>query len=176
VTNAQSAQQAHKDYLQSRVLSAHPVEVVYMLYEVAIDSVKLAIKHLKAGHIMARGQALNKAQDAVQELNLSLDHTVNAPFVERTAGLYGFVRQRLLQGHMQQAEKPMQEALAVLVTLFDAWKEVKERVCGSSGVAVPEETQAPVQEQRREPQPVNRPYAAYASMSQGAVTSRDWSA
>jgi flagellar protein FliS len=176
VTNDLLVRKAHKDYLESRVLSAHPVEVVYMLYEVAIDNVKTAINHLKAGDIMARGQALNKAQDAVQELTLSLDHSVNAPFVATMADLYGFVRRRLLTGHSQQAEQPMQEALSVLTTLFEAWTEVKARVCGDGRTAVAEGPPATRQEQPREPQvAASQPYAAYAAIPRGAVTSRDWS-
>ena len=45
-------------YLESRILSAHPVEIVAMLYEVAIDSLNDAIAQLRARAIVlhARGR------------------------------------------------------------------------------------------------------------------------
>ena len=68
VMDGQRTQQAHKDYVANQVFSAHPAERVYLLYQVAIDSVNAAIARLKDGDIFARGRAVNKAHEAVDEL------------------------------------------------------------------------------------------------------------
>ena len=98
VMDDQFAQQAHRDYVENQVFSAHPAERVYMLYQVAIDSVNTAIARLKDGDIFARGRAVNKAHEAVDELILALDHSVGANFTHTLAELYGYVQRQLSDG------------------------------------------------------------------------------
>lgn len=165
-------QQAHRDYVANRVFSAHPAERVYMLYQVAIDSVNVAIARLKDGDIYARGRAVNKAHEAVDELNLALDHSVGATFTKTLAELYDYVQRQLVRGHAQKSEEALREALSVLTTLTDAWKQVVERTCGgntSPGDSLSHET-VPLSSAE-----VSEPQAAYQGVPNVAATSRDWS-
>jgi flagellar protein FliS len=168
----QLAQQAHRDYVANRVFSAHPAERVYMLYQVAIDSVNTSIARLKDGDILARGRAVNKAHEAVEELILALDHSVGANFTHTLAGLYDYVQTQLVKGHSQKSEEAFSEALSVLTTLTDAWKQVVERTCGggsSVSDSLPHE---------RVQQPltvVSEPQSAYQGALDVSPTSRGWS-
>jgi flagellar secretion chaperone FliS len=128
----QLAQKAHSDYVANRVFSAHPAERVYLLYQVAIDSVNTAIARLKDGDIFARGRAVNKAHEAVDELILALDHSVGANFTHTLAELYDYVQRQLVKGHSQKSEEAFRQALSVLTTLTEAWAQVVERTCGGS--------------------------------------------
>lgn len=177
--DSEFAQQAHRNYVESQVLSARPAERVYLLYKVAIDSVKVAIERLKDGDIFARGRAVNKAHEAVDELNFALDHSVGANFTRTLTELYLYVQRQLVKGHSQKSEQAFQEALSVLITLADAWKEVVARTCGdnSSHHDPQVDSHAGTGEA---PDPgaaieVSETYAAYNGVSQGPATSRDWS-
>jgi flagellar biosynthetic protein FliS len=176
----QRTQQAHKDYLANQVFSAHPAERVYLLYQVAIDSVNAAIARLKDGDIFARGRAVNKAHEAVDELILALDHSVGANFTHTLAELYDYVQRQLVKGHSQKSEEAFRQALSVLTTLTEAWKEVVERTCGSglfnsesqadNPQGVPEDV--PVAKAAVE---VSEPHAAYGGgVPQAPAISRDW--
>src|SRR5208282_6724513 len=101
--DSEFAQQAHRNYVESQVLSARPAERVYLLYKVAIDSVKVAIERLKDGDIFARGRAVNKAHEAVDELNFALDHSVGANFTRTLTELYLYVQRQLVKGHSQKS-------------------------------------------------------------------------
>jgi len=179
VMDDQLTQQAHKDYLANQVFSAHPAERVYLLYQVAIDSVNAAIARLKDGDIFARGRAVNKAHEAVDELILALDHSVGANFTHTLAELYDYVQRQLVKGHSQKSEEAFRQALSVLTTLTEAWKEVVENTCGSGLVngelqidnpqGVPEEV--PVAKAAVE---VSEPHAAYGGAPQTPAISRDW--
>src|SRR5665213_4012448 len=111
------AQQAHRTYAENRVFSAQPAERVYMLYQVALESVNTAIARLKDGDIFARGRAVNKAHEAVDELILALDHSVGANFTHTLADLYSYVQRQLVAGHSQKSEEAFHKALSVLTTL-----------------------------------------------------------
>jgi flagellar secretion chaperone FliS len=165
-------QQAHRDYVANRVFSAHPAERVFLLYQVAIDSVNTAIARLKDGDIFARGRAVNKAHEAVDELILALDHSVGANFTKTLAELYDYVQRQLVKGHSQKSENAFREALSVLTTLTDAWKQVVERTCGTNPSTSDSLLHEPV------PQPpaeVSAPKTGYQEVPEVSATSRGWS-
>ena len=164
----QFAQQAHRDYIENRVFSAHPVERVQMLYDVAIASVNTAIARFKDGDIFARGRAVTKAHEAVDELILALDHSVGASFTHTLADLYGYVQRQLVAGHSQKSEEAFNNALSVLSTLADAWKEVVVRTCGSSATHA-----EPTPESPAAIRPSNSAYDGAPQLV--STSSRDWS-
>ena len=169
VMDDQFAQQAHRDYIENRVFSAHPVERVQMLYDVAIASVNTAIARFKDGDIFARGRAVTKAHEAVDELTLALDHSVGANFTHTLAELYSYVQRQLVAGHSQKSEEAFHQALSVLTTLADAWKEVVIRTCGTGSSQQVEPTSP-------EPAGTSQPHSAYDGVPHMASTSsRDWS-
>src|SRR5438094_9028427 len=102
-TDAQAADQALRDYVESRILSAHPLEIVHMLYQLAMDSLRTAIAHLKDGDALARGRAVTRAQGAVNELMLALDHSAGAPFSRTLAELYAYIQELLVKAQRQPA-------------------------------------------------------------------------
>ena len=168
----QLTQQAHRDYVANRVFSAHPAERVYMLYQVAIESVNTSVARLKDGDILARGRAVNKAHEAVEELILALDHSVGANFTRTLAGLYDYVQRQLVKGHSQKSEEAFSQALSVLSTLADAWKQVVERTCGTSSSANESMPHEKPQQPSAEP---SEPRPAYQGASDFPPTSRGWS-
>jgi flagellar secretion chaperone FliS len=171
----QLAQNARRDYLENKVFSAHPVERVQMLYQVAIDSVNTAIARFRDGDIFARGRAVTKAHEAVDELILALDHSAGANFTHTLAELYDYVQRQMVAGHSQKSEEAFQKALSVLTTLADAWKEVVARTCGS-GLLHSSSPDVPGSESVAETQVVaSGSHAGYQGIPQALSTSRDWS-
>jgi flagellin-specific chaperone FliS len=164
---AAEAERMRKEYVESRILSAHPVEIVAGLYEAAVTSLNEAIGHLRAGDRLARSRAITRAEHAVQELWFALDHSVNPAFSRRSADLYQYALGRMVAGHARESEREFQEALSVLTPLAGAWAEVKTRV-------TPEPKQAEETAVESERQAGSDPYAAYRQDG-GAVTGRDWS-
>jgi flagellar protein FliS len=164
----QTLNRAHRDYLESRVLSAHPVEIVQMLYQVAIDNLNAAIAHLKNGDRFARSYAVSRAEEALAELSNALDHSVNATFTRSLADLYDYALRQIIMGHARQSEKPFQEALSILTTLASAWDGVRAEVINKPAEPIVEEEPAEVSV------PVKAPSSPYAE-SVEPVLSRDWS-
>ena len=64
----------HDAYLESRVLSANPVELVHMLYQGCVQAVRDARYSLAQGQIAQRSRSIDKACGILMELNGSLDH------------------------------------------------------------------------------------------------------
>ena len=126
VETSAELKQAHREYMKSRILSAHPLEITAMLYDVAIGALENALRYLKDGNALARANEVSRAQEAVNELMVSLDHSVDASLTGNLASLYVYVQEQILKGHVQQSEDAFRAALAVLKPLWEGWTEIRK--------------------------------------------------
>ena len=147
----------HDAYLESRVLSADPIELVNMLYQGCMQAVREARLHLAEGRIAERSREITKACQIVIELAVSLDHERGGEISRRLALLYDYMHRRLLEANMRQSDEPLADVLGLLSTLSDGWE----------GIRTPEST--PVAENAPAPQSV-----AESAWSQPATESA-WS-
>jgi flagellar secretion chaperone FliS len=175
VPSPDPVQQAQRDYLESRVLSAQPAELVEMLYQIAIQSLKKAIGHLKSGDALARAGEISRAQEAVNELMTALDHSVGASFTQTLASLYAYIQQQILKGHAGKSEEALQRAINLLTTLQEGWSGVcTELAKANQPVTVAAPQIEPEQEQE---QPVGSGDRSGDYYQEAVpVTSRGWSA
>ena len=109
-------------YLESRVLSASPLELICILYQYALDSVRDARRHLTAGDIVARSRAVCRAVSAISELDASLNRAEGGAISRNLGELYQYLRQRLTEANMRQKDAPLAEVESLLTTLAEAWK------------------------------------------------------
>lgn len=116
---------AHDAYLESRIESANPIDLVRLLYQGATSAVRDARKHLAAGEIAARSRAISRAYAILGELAVSLDHRAGGDLSLRLAGLYDYMQRRLLEANFQQADPPLVEVLGLLTTLGEAWDGIQ---------------------------------------------------
>ena len=116
---------AQEAYLEQRILSADPLDLVRLLYQAAIGAVRDARRALSAGEIAARSQSINKACGIVLELNAALDHAHGGELSSRLAALYDYMLRRLLEANMQQSDGPLADVLGLLSTLSEAWEQTR---------------------------------------------------
>lgn len=163
--------QVRRDYLENQSMVTSPTEVVQVLYQIAINNVRSAIDYLKSGDHLSRARVVTKAEEAVDELILALDHSVGAQFTHTMADLYVYVLQQLVTGHARQSEQAFRDALTILESLNDTWTEVRAKLNAEAeaGAVVDEETK-PAQVA-----PARDPYASYDSGCPVA-SGRNWSA
>ena len=117
---------ASQAYLESRVLSAKPVELIRLLYEAAIERIREARRHLAAGEIGARSRSISRAIEILLELIASLDQERGGALATRLLQLYDYIYRRLMEANFKQADPPLAEALVLLATLSEAWGGVCE--------------------------------------------------
>ena len=82
----------HDAYLESRVLTADPIELVNLLYQACTEAVRGARHHLAEGRILERSREINKAYEIVVELATSLDHERGGEISQRLALLYDYMQ------------------------------------------------------------------------------------
>jgi flagellar protein FliS len=149
-------------YLESRVLSASPVELIRILYESASGAVRDAREHLAAGAIAERSRSINKACGILAELIASLDRERGGEIAGRLGQLYDYMYARLIEANRLQADAPLADVQGLLATLEEAW--------GAAGPAA--ETALPA----AAPVAENRVADGYGAASYGAGYSNNGSA
>lgn len=130
-------QNAHDAYLESRILSADPIELVNLLYQACTGAVREARCHLANGEISARSRSITKACEIVIELTTSLDHSHGGEISQRLAQLYDYMLRRLTEANMQQSDAPLAEVLGLLSTLSEAWEGLKRNTQPAAVTANP---------------------------------------
>lgn len=121
---------AHDAYLESRILSADPLELVRLTYRGAMGVVREAREHLANGRIMERAKAISKASEILLELMASLDHGRGQEISRHLSSLYEYMLQRLIDANFKQQDEPLAEVLGLLATLLEGW----------DGISLPQET------------------------------------
>jgi flagellar secretion chaperone FliS len=111
-------------YLEARVMSASPVELVRMLYGAAQQAVREARRRLAAGDPGARSREISRAMEILVELSAALDRKKGGELAGELAELYDYMRRRLGDANVRQADEPLEEVLRLLATVSAAWDEV----------------------------------------------------
>ncbi len=111
-------------YVEQRILSAGPLEVVAMLYSKAADEVREARRQLAARDIALRSKAISKACDVITELDASLNMEAGGALAVRLRGLYRYMIVKLLDANRRQSDEHLAEVLGLLATMNESWQTV----------------------------------------------------
>jgi flagellar secretion chaperone FliS len=112
-------------YLESKILTADPLELVRMLYRAARDATHSASVHLAAGRIAERSRQISKAHAILSELSVSLDHARGGSLSHSLAALYDYMQRRLLEANLSQKAEPLVEVESLLTTLLAGWDQIR---------------------------------------------------
>jgi flagellar protein FliS len=123
----------HEAYLEGRILSASPLELVRMLYQGCSDAVREARRLLAEEDVAGRSRAITKAHEILAELSSSLDRSRGGEIAERLARLYDYMQGRLIEANCRQEDGGLVEVLGLLGTLGEAWEGVEERTRRAAG-------------------------------------------
>jgi flagellar protein FliS len=116
---------SHQSYLNERVLSADPLELVQILYGAALEALQQARGHLRSGGIAARSKAITKVGAILGELALSLRPVASSELSSNLADLYVYMQRQLARANFEQAESPLIEVEQLMATLLDGWQNCR---------------------------------------------------
>lgn len=109
-----------RTYLKNRILNASPMELIIILYEGAITSLKKAKQLAAAKDRPGMCEQVIRAQDMVRELRDSLDMS-RGQIADGLFRLYGFMLQRLIKANLEKEAKYIDEVLLMLTDLKNTW-------------------------------------------------------
>jgi flagellar protein FliS len=117
----------YDSYLDAKVQSASPLQLIYLAYECAIEVIGEAREHLREGRIHERSNAITRVMKILTELDHALDHSRGGDMSKGLADLYLYMQDRLREANFRQIDEPLAEVEHLLETLASAWREIAEK-------------------------------------------------
>lgn len=112
----------HQAYQDNSVNTASSGELTLMLYNGCIKFIKQAMKDMQKQSYEAKNTNIQKAQNIIRELMLTLDTKVEIS--QQIMPLYEYILHQLKEGNVKNDEALLQEALTYVIEFRDTWKEV----------------------------------------------------
>jgi flagellar protein FliS len=117
--------QEYDAYQRATINTSDSVRIVSLLFDGAINFLKLARMKMKENNIAGKGYYMGKATAIVSELTSSLNMEEGGEIAGNLRRLYDFVLERLLKANLKNDLVALGEAEKVLDVLRGAWKEME---------------------------------------------------
>jgi flagellar secretion chaperone FliS len=121
---------AHR-YREVAVKTANPIQLVIMLYDAAICSLKEAREHIDHRNIAGRSRAINKCISIISELQSCLDMKAGGEIASSLNRLYDYMKKRIFRANVEQSVQPLAEIGVLLENLRSAWVELTTQTQGN---------------------------------------------
>jgi flagellar secretion chaperone FliS len=109
-------------YKKNQFYTADKGTLLLMLYQGAIDFLRRAKDHLEKGQIADKGIYLSKAHAIIAELLSSLDFETGGDLARSLEALYRFMMELLMEAHLSNDVKAIDDVLSLLLTLQEGWE------------------------------------------------------
>ena len=118
--------------VESGVMGASPHQLIVMLFDGALASMRAARIHMQSGNTAEKGLAISKALDIVNNgLMAALDEEKGGEVASRLASLYDYIARLLLAATLHGDEKSLDQAEALLGDVASAWREIGGQAAAS---------------------------------------------
>lgn len=114
-------------YLQIKVQTASPEQLISMLYDGAIRFAKQAREELESGDLEKANATIQRVQDIVEELNVSLDTEKGGEIAANLRKLYLYISDLLVEANIKKDSEPLCTAIKLLDSMRETWKETVQK-------------------------------------------------
>ena len=117
-----SNQHGANQYKQMSIKTANRGQILIMLYEAAIRHVKKAAIAIEQKDIGAKGVAIGKAHDIINELNATLNFEIGGDIALNLERLYNFMAEQLVKANIENSKASLEIVQKNLETLLEGWR------------------------------------------------------
>lgn len=114
-------QNPYAQYQENAVNSAEPGQLTLMLYSGAVRFIKLAIKYLDEKNIEQTNHYIQRTQDIITELMVTLNHDYE--IAKNLYSLYDYMKRRLVEANIKKDKEILLEVQGMLEELRGTWSE-----------------------------------------------------
>lgn len=131
------ARNPYETYKTNSVTTASPGELTLMLYNGCLKFIHLAKQAMVENNIEAKNLNIQKAQNIVSELMVTLNMELDVS--KNMQSLYEYANRRLMEANIRQDSVILEEVEELITEFRDTWKQViqmdrqqKHAVAGSA--------------------------------------------
>lgn len=112
----------YQAYAQNSVNQSTPAELTLMLYNGCLKFLNFAKKGIETDDIELKNTNIQKAQNILRELMVTLDMSI--PVSETMLPLYEYMINRLIEANIQNDSAIIEEVVGYVTEFRDTWKQV----------------------------------------------------
>ncbi|KPH76702.1 flagellar export chaperone FliS [Oceanobacillus caeni] len=113
---------AYSTYQNNTVNTASSGELTLMLYNGCMKFIKQAMKDIESNNFEAKNTNIQKAQNIIQELMITLDP--KAEISKQIMPLYEYMHFQLKEANVKNDPVILEEVLGFVTEFRDTWKQV----------------------------------------------------
>ena len=117
--------QSYQAYQNNAVTTASGAQLTLMLYNGCVKFIQQGMKAMKDKQFEVKNKAIQRAQDIIQELMLTLDQEIEIS--KQIMPLYEYIHYQLQQGNMKNDMASLEEALELVMEFRDTWKDAMKQ-------------------------------------------------
>ncbi len=123
-----SYQRMSEAYQTTSVLSSSREQLVPVLYEHLLVSIRRASKQIESGDIQGKAQSVEKASAILYELLGSLDYDADQELASRLASLYTYFLKELNEASWSLSARRLDPLIEMVGSLHESWVEAARLV------------------------------------------------
>ena len=112
-------------YRETDVLTADPVGLVVVLYDILLKDLREAVWALKDGDIERRAAAVRHSLLVLQQLQGTLDMERGGVVAQNLDRFYNFTRAKLLEAQIKMSAEMFEQQITFVASIREAWQEVR---------------------------------------------------
>ena len=118
--------QAYKQVnLETSVSQASPHQLIVLLFDGALNAIRLADLYIQKGDIAGKGKAISKAINIIDNgLKSCLNLEQGGEIAENLDQLYHYIRQQLVLANLHNDREKLQTCFDLLDNIAQAWREI----------------------------------------------------
>lgn len=111
--------------LETCVSQASPHQLIVLLYDGALNAIKLAKLYIQKGNIAGKGMAISKAINIVDNgLKSCLNLEKGGEIAENLERLYHYISQQLVLANLYNDQDKLQNCFDLLNNIAESWREI----------------------------------------------------
>lgn len=123
----------YAQYKKTRVETASPAELITMLYDEAVKSLKLAVKAIEDKKPEIAHNNIIKVQDILDELSFSINKEQGGEIAENLLSLYDYMKHQLIEANLKKETTLVKEVCQMVEELRATWQEAAKVGTKSNG-------------------------------------------
>jgi len=112
----------YQAYQQNAVTTASPGELTLMLYNGCLKFINLAKKAIQENNISEKNMNIQKAQNIISELMVTLNMDVEIS--KQLMSMYDYIHRRLIEANIKNDVEILEECEGFVTEFRDTWKQV----------------------------------------------------
>lgn len=126
----------YNEYRRNEVSTSSQGKLILMMYDGAINFVKMIKKSVEENNPAQKGIYIRKTHDIINELSCSLDIKKGGEVAAKLENLYQFIIKQLIVVNIKSDPRALESILNILTTLRAGWEQIVNKQ-GSIATDIP---------------------------------------